>query len=329
MGRRVDPREKKTAPRRSDMPKPESMDVLERRPATGLVAVDGRTFPLESARVHARAEGGLALTVLAQEYANPHSEPLEVVYTLPLPADGAVVGYTIRLGRRVITGQVEKREAALADYRRALEEGRTAGLLDQERADTFTQTLGNLPPGERVRVEIEVLHALAFLPGVESPGPESRGAEAPGSGAPRRESQGAESPAKASTSPGPEWEYRFPTVVGVRYEGAPGRVPDADALESARADAAGTPVRLEAEIFVADALPDRVSPCSPSHSIASIAEERGTRVSLASPSRLDRDLVVRWAAAGPAVGARLAEGDGLPGDSGRYGLVTLTPPAGP
>src|SRR5437867_7644411 len=299
MGRRVDPREKRTAPRRRDMPNPESMDVLESRPATGLVAVDGRTFPLESARVHARAEGGLALTVLAQEYANPHSEPLEVVYTMPLPADGAVVGYTIRLGPRVITGRVEKRETALADYRKALEEGRTAGLLDQERADTFTQTLGNLPPGERVRVEIEVLHALAFLPGSESPGP------------------------------GPEWEYRFPTVVGVRYEGAPGRVPDADALESTRADAAGTPVRLEAEIFVADALPDRLSPRSPSHSIASIAEERGTRVSLASPSRLDRDLVVRWAAAGPAVGARLAEGDGLPGDSGRYGLVTLTPPAGP
>src|SRR5437867_12265890 len=116
MGRRVDPREKKTAPRRRDMPNPESMDVLESRPATALVAVDGRTFPLESARVHARAEGGLALTVLAQEYSNPHSEPLEAAYTMPLPADGAVVGYTIRPGRRVIRGEVEERAAALAHY---------------------------------------------------------------------------------------------------------------------------------------------------------------------------------------------------------------------
>src|SRR5207249_11383631 len=124
---------------------------------------------------------------------------------------------------------------ALADYRKALEEGRTAGLLDQDRADTFTQTLGNLPPGERVRVEIEVLHPLAFLPGAASPGP------------------------------GPEWEYRFPTVVGVRYEGAPGRVPDAERLESPRAAAAGTPVRLEAEIFSADAVPEMWSPRSPSH----------------------------------------------------------------
>ena len=143
------------------MPNPGSLRI-EERTATGLVAVDGRTFPLRATRIRARAQGGLAATTLVQEYANPHPDPLEVIYTMPLPADGAVVGYTIHLGDRVVTGHVERREEARAKYVKALEEGRTAGLLEQERADTFSQALGSIPPGVTVRVEIEVLHPLAF-----------------------------------------------------------------------------------------------------------------------------------------------------------------------
>ena len=74
----------------------------------GLVAVDGRTYPLQAVRLEARAEGGVAGTTLTQTYENPYDEPLEVLYTLPLPADGAVVGYAIHLGPRVIRGEVRK-----------------------------------------------------------------------------------------------------------------------------------------------------------------------------------------------------------------------------
>ncbi len=279
------------------MPTTGSPQLLETRARAGLVAVDGRAFPLKGAKIEARAEGGLASTTLFQEYENPHAEPLEVLYTLPLPADGAVLGYTIRLGERTITGQIEKREVAREKYLRALEEGRAAGLLEQDRADTFTQQLGSLPPGVPVRVEIEVLHPLAFR-------------------------------VEAGTD-GPRWEYRFPTVVGVRYEGAPGRVPDAGRLDVDRADGPGTPVRLEVGLVIADGTPEGVAPLSPGHELAVSGQDGATRIALASPSRLDRDVVVRWRAAGSEAGARLVEGRGLAGDDGRYAVVTLTPPAAP
>ena len=64
---------------------------------------------------------------------------------MPFPADGAVIAYTITLGKRTIRGEIESREKARQDYQQALERGHTAGLLEQERADTFTQRLGNLP----------------------------------------------------------------------------------------------------------------------------------------------------------------------------------------
>jgi Ca-activated chloride channel family protein len=263
-------------------------------PVNGLVTVDGKTFPLKSSEIRGRAEGGVAQSLLVQTYANPYEEPLEVIYTMPLPADGAVVGYTIELGERTITGHIEKAAEAREAYRNALESGRTAGLLEQSRADTFFQSLGNLPAGQSVRVELRVLHPLAFRPA----GDDSSGC----------------------------WEYRFPTVVGVRYEGAPGRVPDADKLDSERADANGTPVRLGLELVLGDGDPAALQPHSPSHSIRPETVDDGTRVSLSDAAALDRDLVVRWQATADEVGLRLVEGPGLPGDDGRYALLTITPP---
>ncbi len=271
--------------------------VAEPAARPGLVAVDGRAFPLAGAELRARAGGGLAATTLVQRYRNPYAEPLEVLYTLPLPADGAVTGYTIRAGERVIRGEVERRETAQRKYREALIEGRLAGLLEQERADTFTQSLGSLPPGRDVTVEIDVLQPLLFLSGGDA------GAR-------------------------PAWEYRFPTVAGVRYEGAPGRVPDADRLDVDRADGSGTPVRVSGTLVVLDGTPETIAPRSTSHALAVDARDGATAVALAE-ARLDRDVAVRWSAVHDAVGAVLREGPGLAGDDGRYALLTLTPPAAP
>jgi Ca-activated chloride channel family protein len=240
-----------------------------------LVSVDGRHYPLEAARVAAETSGGIVCSTLVQTFRNPYAEPLEVIYTLALPADGAVIGYAMRLGSRVIRGEVRGRKDARAAYENALFEGRAAGLLEQDRDDTFTQRLGSLPAGEPAEITIEVLHSLAFL--------------------------------LETGDLGPQWEYRFPTVIGVRYEGAAGRVPDADRLEVDRAAVAGEiPTRIELALTTVDE-----------------AGETSRRVE-AMP--LDRDLVVRWAAGRPTIGAHLVEGPGLPEDGGRYGLLTITPP---
>jgi Ca-activated chloride channel family protein len=129
-----------------------------------LVSVDGKTFPLREVTIEARAEAGLALTTLTQTYANPYDEPLEVHYTLPLPADGAVLGFTMTLGTRTITSEVHPAEEAAALYERAIETGRAASLMQQHRTDTFTQSLGNLPPKTEAKIQIHLLHPLAFIP---------------------------------------------------------------------------------------------------------------------------------------------------------------------
>src|SRR5262245_16705270 len=260
-----------------------------------LVSVDGRDYPLRSARLTCRAEGGLAMSRLVQVFTNPHAEALEVVYTMPLPADGAVLGYTVRVGERVIKGEIKVREDAEAAYERALAEGRTTGLLEQDRDDTFRQRLGNVPPGRDVEVEIEVLQRLASL--------------------------------AATDTLGTQWEYRFPTVVGVRYEGAPGRVADAERLDVDRASLGDLPTRLDLDVTVADPTAKQV--VSPSHSIVSESGEGGMSVRFAEGERLDRDVVLRWGACAGTAGARLLMGGGLATDDGWYGLVAVTPPQAP
>lgn len=268
--------------------------VVPRKPPS-LVSIDGRTYPLLSAQIRSSAEGGLAQTTLVQEFDNPHDEPLEVIYTMPLPADGAVLGYVIRMGDRVIRGEIEVREKAEAAYKKALYEGKTAGLLEENRADTYQQRLGNLPARTKAEISIEVLHPLAFLLG--------------------------------AGERGPVWEYRFPTVVGVRYQGAPGRVKDAEKSEADRANSGEIPTRVMLDLRIGDAGEAAVH--SPSHPIASLLGADATHVHLAEGAPLDRDLIVQWPATTAEVGVRVVEGAGLPGDEGRYALVTVTPPAVP
>ena len=273
---------------------PMNLPAVKAPTTPALVSVDGRTYPLRSATIRARAEGGVAATTLIQEFANPHDEALEVIYTLPLPADGAVLGYTIHVGERVIRGEVEPRDMAEKEYREALYEGKTAGLLEEDRADTFSQKLGNIPPRTDVRVEIEVLQRLAFLAALQ------------------------DTPAR--------WEYRFPTVPTVRYPGEPGRVSDPQRISPDRAEAGEIPTRLTLDLTVADSSAAGAPVTSPSHAIRYDASAGATTIRLQEGSPLDKDLVVRWRAATRDVGIHVTEGSGLPGDDGRYALITVTPP---
>jgi Ca-activated chloride channel family protein len=234
---------------------------------------------------------------------------------MPLPVDGAVLGYTVTIGGRVIRGEIEARGKAEARYREALYRGQTAGRLEQDRADTFLQRLGNVPAGTDVRVEIEMLQPLAFAAGDEP----AAGGE-PG--------EGREACATGRTAGAPHWVYHFPTVVGVRYQGSPGRVPDAGRLDVDRDAGGGIPARFGLHLTVADGIAGSGGVTSSSHAIVAASAADGTPVRLAEDARLDRDVVVRWTAAKPEVGVRIVEGRGAGSDDGRYALVTITPPAG-
>lgn len=115
---------------------------------------ESATFPLVHTHLDAEVVGPLAQVTVVQTFANEHPQPIEVIYTFPLPADAAVDAFRIHTGGRTIRGSVVEREEAARIYEDARQQGWLAARLDQERPNVFIQRVANVLPGEAVEVEL-------------------------------------------------------------------------------------------------------------------------------------------------------------------------------
>ncbi|HEY5951084.1 MAG TPA: VIT domain-containing protein, partial [Kofleriaceae bacterium] len=254
-----------------------------------LVTSDGRALALVAATLRGEAQGGLARLVLEQRFENPYSETLKVTYRMPLPADGAISGYEFVIGERVVKGVIDKKRQARERFERAIVEGRTAALLEQERADIFTQQIGNIPPREAVVARITIDQRLVWLP------------------------EG-------------EWELRFPTVIGPRYIGLADSAEDVRATHVKVTDKP-LGVAIQIELAIRDAIVAGAKPSSPSHLLERrgdvIELKTGSRLDrdivvrwpVATPS-----VGLSLASARPA-------NPGAGGAHDAYALLTIVPPA--
>ena len=214
------------------LPSPYAVTVNPKAPAprqgAELVTADGRSLPLVGASLSGEARGGIARLVLEQRFVNRYRETLHVTYRMPLPAEGAVSGYAFEIAGATIAGRVEKKADAREQFERAIANGQTAALLEQERADIFTQDIGNVRGGETLTARITIDTRLAWL--VEG-----------------------------------AWELRFPTVIGPRYVGAGDSAADVAATHVDVADG-DTGTRIAIAIRIGDTLAGK--PASPTHALA-------------------------------------------------------------
>jgi Ca-activated chloride channel family protein len=114
----------------------------------------GAAIPLEGVRIDARLSGACLDVTVSQRYRNRESVPVEAVYVFPLEEAAAVCGFAARIGDKLVQGKVEEREKAFATYDDALSNGHGAFLLDQERPNVFTASVGNLRAGEAVELSV-------------------------------------------------------------------------------------------------------------------------------------------------------------------------------
>ena len=253
---------------------------------TGLYVEDVEqplAFPLKHTDVQARVSGSLSRVEVTHTFENPFTTALNAIYIFPLPDEAAVDSMVIQFADRTIQGKIEKREEAQAIYEQAKQRGQTAGLLEQERANIFTQSLANIPPGEQIKVVICYSDPLAYKQGA--------------------------------------YEFIFPMVVGSRY--IPGNpiadhsqgsatapmtlnqdtdiVPDASRLNgpvlpTGMRSGHDIQVTLDIETGV-----EIVNLQSPSHQIKVDTQAALTHITLAPNDTLpNKDLIVRYQVAGEA-----------------------------
>ena len=119
-------------------------------------------LPLEHTQVEITISGNLQRATVRQVYGNPYEEPIEAVYTFPLPQSGAVDRMNMWIGDRFIEGKIHERDLARQIYEEALESGQTASLLEQERPNIFTQSVGNILPGDSIVIEISYVAPVEY-----------------------------------------------------------------------------------------------------------------------------------------------------------------------
>ena len=130
-----------------------------------IVEPDGKSgpgCPLEHTSVKAEVSGFLSRVSVTQTFHNPAKEKIEAIYTFPLPGDAAVDEMLIRVRDRVVRGEIKRREEARRIYEQARDRGQVASLLDQERPNIFTQSVANIPPGEKIEITIKYVEMLPY-----------------------------------------------------------------------------------------------------------------------------------------------------------------------
>jgi Ca-activated chloride channel family protein len=251
-------------------------------------------LPLAGVRIDARVALQVARVTVEQTFHNPFTEALEAVYLFPLPGGSAVGAFEMMVGNRLVKGVVQERGEARRTYQKAMDDGKRAALLEQERDDIFTVHAGNLPPGETVSIRIAYSERLPFF--------------------------------EDGTT-----QIRLPLVVAPRYiPGTPltreavgdgvevdtDQVPDASRITPPRLVRGFDPkVALSIQVEIAGGLPADLA-CS-QHAITF----SNGAVALARQDELqDRDFILRWRLGGDRVTTTLlTTKDG-------FGMLSLVPP---
>ncbi|WP_051303579.1 marine proteobacterial sortase target protein [Psychromonas aquimarina] len=149
-----------------------SFSAAAEKPQAGLVYQDSngisREAPLLSTSVEMNVSGLINRVSVRQVFENDSAQWINAVYLFPLPENAAVDHLTMRIGRRVIVGEIKQKAEAQQIYKQAEREGKKAALVEQQRSNMFTTKAANIGPGEKLTIEIEYQHSVSYKSGLFS-----------------------------------------------------------------------------------------------------------------------------------------------------------------
>jgi Ca-activated chloride channel family protein len=254
--------------------------------------------PQLETEVAIQVTGLIARTRVSQLFHNPGGDYVEGIYVFPLPEKAAVDHMEMRIGNRLIEGQIKEKEEARKTYEKAKSEGKKAALVEQLRPNLFTNAVAHIGPDEFVRITIEYQQTLAYENG--------------------------------------EYRLRFPLTYTPRYEpqtGGAEAMPDAPkAMEAAAlrpvafipvCDGLVNPVDIAVSIDAGVAL-GRVEA---SYHDAIVEKQAGTRVIVAlakEQEEADRDFELVWTLSGGAAPQATLFTESVAG--AEYALLMVVPP---
>src|SRR6516162_1599655 len=122
-------------------------------------------LPLKGVECDFSVVSGIAEVSMTQIFRQDNDKPLDCEYLFPLPADASVYFCEADINGRTIRAQVRERQEA----RKIAAEKKAAGfrtaLVEAERENLFTLSLGNVQPDDLVIIRLKYFQTLRSLAG--------------------------------------------------------------------------------------------------------------------------------------------------------------------
>ncbi len=121
--------------------------------------------PLLDTQVKMTINGMVASVTYVQTFHNPSNTWIEGRYLFPLPETAAIHAMTMRIGERLIVGDIKEKQAARDIYQKAKQAGQRTSLIEQQRPNMFTQRVANIGPGESIEVALSYRQTVGYQHG--------------------------------------------------------------------------------------------------------------------------------------------------------------------
>jgi len=106
--------------------------------------------------------GLVARVEITQQFTNSGKFWAEGIYRFPLPPGAAVDRMHIKVGERLLEGEIQEKESARKTYQQARDAGQTATIVEQQRRNQFETRLANIGPGEAIEITISYLQNVSY-----------------------------------------------------------------------------------------------------------------------------------------------------------------------
>jgi len=117
---------------------------------------------LKYTEIRADIKGMIADVKVIQKFQNNLDKNIEAFYVFPLPGDGAVCDLEIKAGERIIKGKIKEKEEAKRTYEEAMNEGKKASLLEEQKENIFNISVANIKPGEEILVTLKYYQTIKY-----------------------------------------------------------------------------------------------------------------------------------------------------------------------
>ena len=124
-----------------------------------------RGLPLQKINVSVHISSSTARVIFEQTYLNNTGKLLEVEYYFPIPTGVAFDSFATKYENTTIQGVIKKKETAQEEYKKSLDEYKTAAYaeIDEATGDVMKVKVGNIKPSTSIEIVFSYIQRLEVV----------------------------------------------------------------------------------------------------------------------------------------------------------------------